>query len=55
MGSRSIVSITLLLSSVVLVLAGLAAYRASLVLLDDDLKVRATWIDGTEAPGDSAR
>ena len=23
-------------------------YRASLVLLDDDLKVRATWIDGSE-------
>ena len=23
-------------------------YRANLVLLDDDLKVRATWIDGTE-------
>ena len=23
-------------------------FRASLVLLDDDLKVRATWIDGDE-------
>jgi N-acetylglucosamine-6-phosphate deacetylase len=30
-------------------------YRANLVLLDDDLKVRTTWIDGSEDPGDWTR